>query len=106
MREMTHPQTPAVRSEMPTLALGLLSFCLGVIFLMVAFVLGFHLESSPAADANTVKAQVVAIPAVVALVAGVVALARRRRSWSVTVGWVGVGAAVLAVLLNALFPGG
>ena len=103
---MAQPETPAARSEMPTLALGLLAFCVGVIFLMVAFVLGAHLQSSPSADANTIKAQVIAVPAGVALVTGVVSLAARRRDWAVTVGWVGAGAAVVAVLLNVLFPGG
>ncbi len=103
---MARDELPTARSEMPTLALGLLAFCVGVFVLLVAFMLGFHLQSSPQADANTAKAQGIAIPALVALISGVVALAGRRRDWAVTVGWVGAGAAVVAVLLAVLLPGG
>lgn len=103
---MARPETPMARDEMPTLALGLLAFCIGAIGLLVALVLGFHLESSPQADANTLKGQVIAVPAFVALVTGTVALWARRRDWAVTVGWVGAGAAIVAVLLTVLFPGG
>jgi hypothetical protein len=104
--KMPQHETPTTRDEMPTLALGLLAFCAGVIVLLLALMLGFHIESSPQADADTAKAQAMAVPALTALVLGVVALAGRRRGWAVTVGWVAVAAAVVAVLLTALLPGG
>ncbi len=103
---MAQHGTPARRDEMPALALGLLAFCAGVIVLMLALALGFHLQSTPEADADLAKGQRMAIPAVVALVTGIVALAGRRRDWGVTIGWVAAGAAVVAVLITVLLPGG
>ncbi len=100
---MARKETPR---ETGILFLGLLAFCIGVVVLLLALLLGFHLQSSPSADADTAKAQQIGIPALVALVVGIVALAGRRRGWALTVGSVGAAAAVVAVLLTALLPGG
>lgn len=97
-------ETP--RSERPILALGLLAFCTGVIVILFALVLGFHFEASDAALADSEKGQRIAVPAVIAVVAAVVALSGRRRGWAFAVGWVAVAAAVLAVLLSVFLPGG
>ncbi len=94
------------RHEKPTLALGLLTFCAGVVVVLLALVLGFNIESTPRAVADSAKGHLIAIPAVIALVAGVVALNGRRRSWGLAVGCVGAAAAVVAVLLTVLVPGG
>ena len=94
------------RHERATLALGLLAFCAGVTVLLVALALSFYIESSPAVIADIRKAQRIAIPAVGALVAGVVALNARRRDWGFVVACVGAAAGVLAVLLTFLLPGG
>lgn len=94
------------RRETPTLVLGLLAFCAGVVILLLALVLGFNVESTPRAVADSAKGQRIAVPAVIALVAGVVALAGRRRGWALAVGCVGAAAAVVAVLLTLLLPGG
>jgi hypothetical protein len=94
------------RHETATFALGLLAICAGVVVLLVALYLGFNIEGTPRAVADSAKGQAIAIPAVVALVAGVVALAGRRRGWALAVGCVGAAAAVLAVLLTVLLPGG
>ena len=94
------------RHETPTLALGLLAICAGVVVLLVALYLGFSIEATPSDVADSAKGHRIAPPAVVALVAGVVALAGRRRSWALAVGCVGAAAAVLAVLLTVLLPGG
>lgn len=88
------------------IALGLLAFCTGVMVVMRALVLGFYIEGTPSAMADSTKGQQIAIPAVAALLAGVVALAGRRRRWALPVAWVGVAAAVVAVLLTFLLPGG
>jgi riboflavin transporter FmnP len=101
-KELTRQETPR---ETALVGLGLLGFCAGLIILLVALALGFHFESSPSADADTAKAQQIAVPAVVALVTGVVALAARRRAWAVTVAWVAAGAAIVAILLTILLPG-
>ena len=103
---MAQYETPMARSETPIVFLGLLAFCTGVIVLLLALGVGFHLESSPEADVDTAKAQQMAIPALVALVVGVVTLAGRRRAWAMTLGYVGAAAAVVAVLLTVLLPGG
>lgn len=95
-----------VRSETPTLALGLLAFCGGVVILLVAAALGFHFGSDPSIIADIAKAQRIAVPAVVAVVTGVIALAGRRRSWAFAVACVGAAAAVVAGLLAIVLPGG
>lgn len=92
--------------ETATIALGLLAFCTGVIVLLLAFVLGFSFEASPSDMADSTKSQQMAIPAVIAVLVGTVACAGRRRGWALTVGWVGTAAAVVAVLLTVLLPGG
>ncbi len=94
------------RHETTTLALGLLAFCAGVVVLLMALLLGFYIEATPRASADSAKGQLVAVPGVVALVAGVVALTGRRRAWALVVACVGVAAAVVAVLLLVLVPGG
>ena len=83
-----------------TLAVGLLAFIAGLLLLVVALALGFHLEVEYAS--RTAKAQRIAIPAVFAVVAGIVTSAKRRRPWARALGWMGIAAAVVAVLLNAL----
>ena len=94
------------RHARPTLALGLLAICAGVVVLLLALVLGFHIEGTPRAVADSTKGQRIAVPAVVAVVAGAVALAGRPRGWALAVGCVGGAAAVVAVLLTAqLFSG-
>lgn len=94
------------RHETPTLALGLLASGAGMVVLLLAVVLGFNIEATPRAIADSAKGQRIAVPAVVALVAGVAALAGRRHGWAVAVGCVGAAAAVVAVLLAVLLPGG
>lgn len=94
------------RHETATLRLGLLAFCAGVVVLMLALVLGFSIEASPSDTADSAKGQLIAVPGVVALVAGVVALTGRRRSWGLAVSCVGAAAGVVAVLLLVLLPGG
>lgn len=93
------------RNDLPgdqtaTLALGLLAFVAGVLLLLGAFLLGLHLEVEYVG--RTAKAQRIAIPAVVAVIAGIVTSAKRRRHWARALGWVGVAAAVVAVLFNLL----
>lgn len=100
---MVQRETPR---EKAMVALGLLAVCAGVIVLLLAFVLGFHLQSSPRADADTRKAQLVAVPAVIALVAGVLELTGRRRRWALAVGWLGAAAVLVAVVLLIVLPGG
>lgn len=92
--------------ETATIALGLLAFCTGVIVLLLALALGFHIEATESDLADSTKGQQIAIPAVIAVVVGVVACSRRRRGWALTVGWIGTAAAVVAVLLTILLPGG
>ncbi len=87
--------------ETGAIALGLLAFCTGVIILMLLLA-----EATPGDLADTTKGQQVAIPGVVAVLVGIVACAGRRRGWALTVGWVGVAAAVVTVLLAVLLPGG
>lgn len=94
------------RRETLTAALGLLAVCAGVVVLLLALVLGFHIEGSARAIADSAKGQRIAIPSTVALVAGAVALAGRSRGWALGVSCVGVAAAVLAVVLTILLPGG
>lgn len=94
------------QNETPTLALGLLAFCAGVAVLLVAFVLGINIESTDGEVADVAKGKQIAGPAAVALVAGVVALTARRRRWGFLVACVGAVAAVAAVLLAFLLPGG
>lgn len=83
-----------------TLAMGLLAFIAGLLLLVVALALGFHLEVEYAG--RTAKAQKTAIPAVFAVVAGILTSAKRRRPWARALGWTGIAAAVVAVLLNVL----
>jgi hypothetical protein len=104
--EHTERIAEMARNETPTLALGLVAFCAGVVVLLLALVLGFNIEATPRAMADSAKGQLIAIPAVVAVVAGVVALAGRRRAWALAVGCVGAAAAVVAVLLTILIPSG
>ena len=94
------------RHETPTLALGLLAFCTGVVVVLLALVLGFSIEATPSDVADSAKGHLIAVPAVVAIVVGVVALAGRRHGWSLAVACVGAAAAVVAVLLTILLPGG
>jgi hypothetical protein len=94
------------RRETPTLTLGLLALSAGVVVLLLALVLGFNIEATPRAIADSAKGQLIAVPAVVALLAGVVALAARRRGWALAVGGLGAAAAVVAVLLTVVVPGG
>jgi hypothetical protein len=94
------------RHETATFLLGLLAICAGVVVLFVALVLGFSIEASTRDIANSAKGHQIAPPAVVALIAGVVAIAGRRRGWAFAVSWVGAAAAVVAVLLAILLPGG
>jgi hypothetical protein len=94
------------RRETTTLALGLAAFCAGVVVILFALLLGFHIEASPADLVDSEKGQRIAVPAVIAVITAVVALAGRRRRWALAVGWVAVAAAVLAVLVAVLLPGG
>ena len=94
------------RHETSTLILGLVALCSGVVVLLLSFVLGFNIEGTPRAVADSAKGQRIAVPAVVAGVTGVVALAGRRRGWALAVGCVGAAAAVVAVLLSVLLRGG
>ena len=94
------------RHETATFLLGLLAACTGVVVLLVALVLGFSIEATSSDIANSAKGHRIAPPAVVALIAGVVALAGRRRGWALAVGCVAAAAAVLAVLLTVVLPGG
>ena len=94
------------RGEHPTLGLGLLAFCTGVVVVLLALVLGFSIEGTPSEMADSAKGHRIAVPAVVALLAGVVALNARRHRWALAVAWVGTAAAVVAVLLTVLLPGG
>lgn len=98
-------QGKPLRADLPgdqtaTLAVGLLAFISGLLLLFVALMLGFHLEVEHAG--RTAKAQRIAIPAVSAVVAGILTSAKRRRPWARAVGWTGIAAAVVAALLNML----
>ena len=64
---------------------------------------GFSIEADPVAIADSAKGHRIAVPAVVT---GVVALAGRRRGWALAVDCVAAAAAVVAVLLTVLLPGG
>lgn len=90
--------------ERVTLGLGLLAFTAGVIVLLVALVLGFHIVGNPDALVRSAKGQQIAVPGVIAVLAGIVALTGRRRGWSLVVAAVGVGAALVAVLLIFVLP--
>jgi hypothetical protein len=95
-----------VRRQTATFLLGVLAICAAVVVLLVALVLGASIEATESDMANSAKGQAIAVPAVVALLAGVVAIAGLRRGWALAVGYVGAAAAVLAVLLAILLPGG
>jgi hypothetical protein len=94
------------RHQTATFLLGVLAICAAVVVLLVALYLGASFEASPRDVANSAKGHQMAPPAVVALIAGVVAIAGRRRGWALAVGCVGAAAAVVAVLLAVLLPGG
>ena len=91
---------------MVALALGLLACCVAVVVLLHALYLGAQLEATPEAAADSAKGQAIAVPAAIALVAGVVAAAGRRRRWALAVGCGAAAAAVVAVLLAVLLPRG
>jgi hypothetical protein len=92
--------------ERPTLLLGLLSCCAGVVVALIALLLGISIDATPSDMADSAKGHVIAIPAVIAIVAGVVAVGGFRRRWGLGVGCVAAGSAVVAVLLTLLLPGG
>ena len=94
------------RRAWPTLALGVLAFCTGVVVALMALLLGFTFEASSSDVANSAKGHQIAVPAVVAIVTGVVAIAGWRRRWGFVVACVAAAAAVVAVLLTMLLPGG
>jgi hypothetical protein len=94
------------RHETATFGLGVLAICAAVVVLLVALYLGTSFEANARDVANSAKGHQIAPPAVVALIAGVVAIAGRRRGWALAVGCVAAAAAVLAVLLAVLLPGG
>ena len=94
-----------VRHETLTFLLGLLACCVGVGVVLAALVLGFSIEATPSAITNSAKGHTIAVPALVAVVTGVVALAGRRRRWGLAVSCVAAAAAVVAVLLTILIPG-
>lgn len=90
------------RTQRAATTLGLLAVIAGVVVLLVALSLGFYIEATPRAIARSAKGHQIAVPAVIAVVAGVVALVGRRRGWSLAVGSVGAVAAVVAVVLTAV----
>jgi hypothetical protein len=90
----------------PALALGCLSVCAGVFVVLAALYLGFSIEADEAAMADSAKGHQIAVPAVVAVVVGVVAVAGHRHRWGLLVACVAAAAAVVAVLLTILLPGG
>jgi hypothetical protein len=94
------------RRETATSVLGLVSTGTGAVVVLLALYLGFSIEATPQAVADSAKGHQIAVPAVVAFVTGVVALAGRRHGWALVVAGVGVVAAVVAVLLTVLLPGG
>jgi hypothetical protein len=94
------------RHETATLTLGLLASVVGAVVVLVALWLGFSIEADPVAVADSAKGHRIAVPAVVAVVTGIVALAGRRHGWALAVGGVAGAAAVVAVLLTVLLPGG
>lgn len=94
------------RHKMLTLALGLLALGTGVAVALYALLLGYTIEASPVGVANSAKGHQIAVPAVIAIVTGVVALGGRRRAWGLLVGGVGLAAAVVAVVLAIVIPGG
>ena len=77
-----------------------------MVVLLQALYLGAQIEATTAAAADSAKGQAIAVPAAIALVAGVVAAAGHRRRWALAVGCGAATAAVLAVLLAVLFPRG
>jgi hypothetical protein len=95
-----------VRHETLTFLLSLLACCVGVVIVLAALVLGFTFEATPSDMIDSAKGHKIAVPAVVALVTGVVALAGRRRRWGLAVGCAAAAAAVLAILLTILIPDG
>jgi hypothetical protein len=94
------------RRQPATLVLGLVALGAGVAVLLYALILGFHIEGTPQALADSAKGQRIAVPAVVAVLCGAVAVGGRSRGWALPVGGVGALAAALAVLLSVLLPGG
>ena len=94
------------RHQTATFLLGLLAICAGVVVLLQALYLGAQIEATTAAAADSAKGQAIAVPAAIALVAGVVAAAGHRRGWALAVGCGAAAAAVVAVLLAVLLPGG
>jgi len=94
------------RHTRATLALGLLAFCTGGVVVLLALYLGFYIEADEEATVNSAKGQKIAVPAVIALLAGAVAAAGWNRRWGFAVGCVAAGAAVVAVVLTLVLPGG
>ncbi len=92
-------------SRLP-LGLGLVACCTGGVVVLLALYLGFYFEATPNALARSAKGHRIAVPAVVALVAGIVAVLRWQRRWALVVGGVAAAAAVVAVALAVLLPGG
>ena len=94
------------RHETAASVLGLVALGGGLVVVLLALYLGFSIEGTPKAVADSAKGHRIAVPAVIALVAGVVALAGRRHGWALVAAGLGVAAAVVAVLLTLLVPGG
>jgi hypothetical protein len=92
------------RHARPALALGCLSVCAGGVVLLAALYLGFYIEADLRAMARSAKGHQIAVPAVVAVVVGFVAVAGHRRRWGLAVACVAAAAAVVAVLLTILIP--
>lgn len=94
------------RHEGPTFALGLLAVSAGMVVVLMALLLGVYIEATPRAIARSAKGHQIAVPAVVAVVAGVVTLVGRRHRWALAVGCVGAAAAAVAVALAIVLPSG
>lgn len=94
------------RPGMLTFLLGLLATAVGVVVLLYALALGFHLAGSTTALVNSAKGQRIAVPAALAFALGVATLAGLRRRWAFPVACVGTAAAVLAVVLAIAIPSG
>lgn len=92
------------RQVAATTVLGRLAVGVGIVVVLFALYLGFHIEGTPEALARSAKGHRIAVPAVLAVVAGLIALLARPRRWALPVACGGAVAAVVAGLLAVVLP--
>ncbi len=86
----------------PVRALGALAVAGSLALLAVALYLGFSIEGTDRAVADSERGQAVAYWAVPGLVAGIAGMAGARRSWGAVVAGAGVALAVVGAVVLQL----